>query len=219
MARQNHTSKKSRTTVPVVSRATRQREAAAKAKAKGASQRIKSMGRMDIVGFAVILVVVLIVLLTIAVPLRNYYHVRSETARLERAIAAKQAEKEELLEEIDKYRSEDYLQQEARRRFGVIAEGETAYRIMDNRMNHNNTVTTDRLSDVDSRPWYEILWGSISEDEDTSVTGSTNTDPGHLPTVAPSSGPEAVPGQEVPAGDGEPAVPGAPAAPAAPAAQ
>lgn len=35
MARQNHTSKKSRTTVPVVSRATRQREAAAKAKAKG----------------------------------------------------------------------------------------------------------------------------------------------------------------------------------------
>lgn len=92
MARENHTTKKSRTTVPVVSRAATQREAAAKAK-KTQKARGERMGRMDIVGLSVILVVVLIVLLTIAVPLRNYYHVRSETARLQQSIAAKQAQK------------------------------------------------------------------------------------------------------------------------------
>ena len=191
MARENHTSKKSRTTVPVVSRAATQREAAAKAK-KTQKARGERMGRMGIVGLSVILVVVLIVLLTIAVPLRNYYHVRSETARLQHSIAAKQAQKEELLNEIDKYKSEDYLEQEARRRFGVIAEGETAYRIMDRRMNPDSTVTTNKLDDVDERPWYEILWGSIAEDEDVSATGSTNANPGSLPVTpaSPSAGPE-----------------------------
>ena len=191
MARENHTSKKSRTTVPVVSRAATQREAAAKAK-KTQKARGERMGRMGIVGLSVILVVVLIVLLTIAVPLRNYYHVRSETARLQQSIAAKQAQKEELLNEIDKYKSEDYLEQEARRRFGVIAEGETAYRIMDRRMNPDSTVTTNKLDDVDERPWYEILWGSIAEDEDVSATGSTNANPGSLPVApaSPSAGPE-----------------------------
>lgn len=191
MARENHPSKKSRTTVPVVSRAATQREAAAKAK-KTQKVRGERMGRMDIVGLSVILVVVLIVLLTIAVPLRNYYHVRSETARLQHSIAAKQAQKEELLNEIDKYKSEDYLEQEARRRFGVIAEGETAYRIMDRRMNPDSTVTTNKLDDVDERPWYEILWGSIAEDEDVSATGSTNANPGSLPVTpaSPSAGPE-----------------------------
>lgn len=191
MARENHTTKKSRTTVPVVSRAATQREAAAKAK-KTQKARGERMGRMGIVGLSVILVVVLIVLLTIAVPLRNYYHVRSETARLQQSIAAKQAQKEELLNEIDKYKSEDYLEQEARRRFGVIAEGETAYRIMDRRMNPDSTVTTNKLDDVDERPWYEILWGSIAEDEDVSATGSTNANPGSLPVApaSPSAGPE-----------------------------
>ena len=191
MARENHTTKKSRTTVPVVSRAATQREAAAKAK-KTQKAPGERMGRMDIVGLSVILVVVLIVLLTIAVPLRNYYHVRSETARLQQSIAAKQAQKEELLNEIDKYKSEDYLEQEARRRFGVIAEGETAYRIMDRRMNPDSTVTTNKLDDVDERPWYEILWGSIAEDEDVSATGSTNANPGSLPVApaSPSAGPE-----------------------------
>ena len=191
MARENRTTKKSRTTVPVVSRAATQREAAAKAK-KTQKARGERMGRMDIVGLSVILVVVLIVLLTIAVPLRNYYHVRSETARLQHSIAAKQAQKEELLNEIDKYKSEDYLEQEARRRFGVIAEGETAYRIMDRRMNPDSTVTTNKLDDVDERPWYEILWGSIAEDEDVSATGSTNANPGSLPVApaSPSAGPE-----------------------------
>ena len=191
MARENHTTKKSRTTVPVVSRAATQREAAAKAK-KTQKARGERMGRMGIVGLSVILVVVLIVLLTIAVPLRNYYHVRSETARLQHSIAAKQAQKEELLNEIDKYKSEDYLEQEARRRFGVIAEGETAYRIMDRRMNPDSTVTTNKLDDVDERPWYEILWGSIAEDEDVSATGSTNANPGSLPVApaSPSAGPE-----------------------------
>lgn len=191
MARENHTTKKSRTTVPVVSRAATQREAAAKAK-KTQKARGERMGRMGIVGLSVILVVVLIVLLTIAVPLRNYYHVRSETARLQQSIAAKQAQKEELLNEIDKYKSEDYLEQEARRRFGVIAEGETAYRIMDRRMNPDSTVTTNKLDDVDERPWYEILWGSIAEDEDVSATGSTNANPGSLPVTpaSPSAGPE-----------------------------
>ena len=162
MARENHTTKKSRTTVPVVSRAATQREAAAKAK-KTQKARGERMGRMDIVGLSVILVVVLIVLLTIAVPLRNYYHGRSEIARLNESIAAKQDEKTALLEKIDKYKSDEYIKQEARRRFGVVDEGETAYRIIDPQIKPEDQLTTDGQKEEDSRDWYEVLWDSVAE--------------------------------------------------------
>ena len=98
-------------------------------------------------------------------PLRNYYNGQSEIARLESSIAAKQERKDKLLAEIDKYRSDEYIKQEARRRFGVMDEGETAFRIMDPRMDSGDTVTSEHREDIDEREWYTVLWDSVAESE------------------------------------------------------
>ena len=147
MARNTSSRTKRRNTVPVQKRA---RDAQRTKPKKNPSQP----KGLDILGVGVIIAVVLIVLLSIAVPLRNYYQGQSEIARLESSIAAKQEQKENLLTEIDKYRSEEYVKQEARRRF----------RIMDPRMDSGDTVTSERGEDVDERAWYAVLWDSVSQD-------------------------------------------------------
>ena len=120
--------------------------------------------KLDLVGFAILTAVLLIILVTIAVPLRNYYQGKTEIARLHESIAAKKLEKERLLEDIDKYRDDDYIEQEARRRLGVIEPGETAYRILGPRLGNHESLTTDRQEQEDQRTWYEVLWESVAED-------------------------------------------------------
>ncbi|MGO2426092.1 MAG: septum formation initiator family protein [Corynebacterium flavescens] len=183
MARKTDSEKKRRTTVPVVSRTAKEHTSSARRAVQ------PQAAKMTIVGVGIIISIVVIVLLTIAVPLRNYYHGRSEIARLNESIAAKQAEKDYLLTEIDRYRSDEYVEQEARRRFGVVAQGETAYRIMDPQMTPGHTVTTDRGAERDDRSWYEVLWDSVAEPPKDAEKLNSDVDPGQLPTednVAPA---------------------------------
>ena len=174
MAREKKTQRnRSRTRVPVASRAADIRKSQ-----RAQEKKNRKPDRMSIVGMTVIVVFVLVVLVIIAVPLRNYYHGRSEIARLNESIAAKQDEKDALLEEIDKYKSEDYIKQEARRRFGVVEQGETAYRILDPNIQPDDQVTTDGQSQEDSRPWFEVLWDSVAQPpEEEAPAGESQ----HLP--------------------------------------
>ncbi|WIM67062.1 septum formation initiator family protein [Corynebacterium breve] len=117
----------------------------------------------DIVGITIIITVVLIVLIAIAVPLRTYYEGRSELARLNESIVAKQEQKNELIEDINKYSNEDFIKQEARRRLGMIEPGETAWRIIDPRMDDDAAVTTDPEEDPGpDRTWAEVAWDSLA---------------------------------------------------------
>lgn len=144
------------TTVPVASRD------AARAAAKSKRRRT-DMLKGDIVGVAVFITVVLIVLVAIAVPLRNYYTGRAEIARLNESIAAKQQEKADLEEQLERYGDEDYAKQEARRRLGMVEPGETAWRIIDPRM-QGSTITSEHAEDPDAdAPWNEVLWNSLRE--------------------------------------------------------
>ncbi|MCQ9675788.1 MULTISPECIES: septum formation initiator family protein [Corynebacterium] len=169
MARTTSLRTKRRNTVPVHTRAR---------DAHKTTKRPKQPKGLDILGVGVIIAVVLVVLLTIAVPLRNYYHGQSEIARLESSIAAKQERKDQLLTEIDKYQSDEYIKQEARRRFGVMDEGETAFRIMDPRMDSGDTVTSEHREVTDDREWYAVLWDSVAEEAETETQVGENADGG-----------------------------------------
>lgn len=117
----------------------------------------------DIVGIAVLITVVLVVLIAIAVPLRNYYTGKAEIARLNESIAAKEEEKAQLQEDLERYSDPDYAKQEARRRLGMMEPGETAWRIIDPRM-QGTTITSEHAEDPDAdKPWNQILWDSLRE--------------------------------------------------------
>ena len=139
--------------------ASRDAERAAKKRKRPRTEVLKG----DIVGVAVLITVVLVVLIAIAVPLRNYYAGRAEIARLNESIAAKEGEKAQLEEDLERYSDEDYAKQEARRRLGMTEPGETAWRVIDPRM-EGTTITSEHAEDPDAdAPWNEVLWNSLRE--------------------------------------------------------
>ena len=103
----------------------------------------------------------LIVLLAIAAPLRNFYEGRAEIARAEESIARLEAQKQALESDIAMYEDDAFIRQEARRRLGVVEEGETVWRIIDPRMSAPDNITTAADDTPDDREWSEVLWDSL----------------------------------------------------------
>lgn len=145
-------------TVPVASRDREQAERAAKPR-KMAIQ----FPKQDMASVVVLLGVTLLVLFAIAAPLRNYYEGRAEIARANEAIAQLEVQKAALERDIAMYEDEAFMKQEARRRLGVMQEGETAWRIIDPRMTASESITTAREDIPDTRPWPQVLWDSLRE--------------------------------------------------------
>ena len=148
-------------TVPVASRDRAQREQAEARKKRGRAKPL--ILQQDLASTGILIAVILTVLIAIAVPLRNYYEGRSEIARAQASIEALQQRKDELEADIARYEDPVYVEQEARRRLGVLAEGETAWRIIDPRM-QGSTITSEHAEDPDAdAPWNEVLWNSLRE--------------------------------------------------------
>lgn len=138
--------------VPVASR---ERESEAPAKPRKAYR----LGPLGLVSTGL---VILFVLAALAVPLRNYYNQRSEIARIEASIQDKQAEIERLNLDLDKYQSDAYIREQARRRLGVIEPGETAYRIVDPSLEDNAGISKAPDRAEQTGPWYDLLWRSVT---------------------------------------------------------
>ena len=146
-------------TVPVASRDRAQREQAEARKKQGRAKPL--ILQQDLASTGILIAVILTVLIAIAVPLRNYYEGRSEIARAQASIEALQQRKDELEADIARYEDPVYVEQEARRRLGVLAEGETAWRIIDPRMTQNPAITSEEAPD--DREWHQFLWDSLRE--------------------------------------------------------
>ena len=147
-------------TVPVASRDRENAERAARRKQRG---RAIAFPKQDMASVVILIGVLIVVLLAIAAPLRNFYEGRAEIARANESIARLEAQKEALENDIAKYDDEEYLKQEARRRLGVMEEGETAWRIIDPRMTAPEAITTGKDDIPDTRGWAEVLWDSLRE--------------------------------------------------------
>lgn len=57
-------------------------------------------------------------------------------------------------------------------------EGETAFRIMDPRMDSGDTVTSEHREVTDDREWYAVLWDSVAEEAETETQVGENADGG-----------------------------------------
>ncbi|AKK02740.1 FtsB family cell division protein [Corynebacterium epidermidicanis] len=142
-------------------------------RAVGPTKKNRKM-RFGVLELGVALFVMLLFLLTIAIPLRNYFEQRNEIKRVSAAIVQKQQRKEDLLGELEKYRNEAYVQEQARNRLGVIAPGEVAFRVLDPQMQKEDSVTTREAANGETQqPWFDTLWGAISTPEQEVLTGET----------------------------------------------
>lgn len=146
-----------RTRVPVANRDL-------SARPKGRAKTRSETATLDVVGWAIVGVVVILVLFVVYFPADNYFSGKAEMARLEESIAANELAKEELSAEIAQYQDEEFIRQEARRRLGVVEPGETAWRIVDPRLEQTTSVTTASDDEEVIPEWYEVLWDSFTLD-------------------------------------------------------
>lgn len=156
--------KRSRTrrpsTVPVASRDRENAERAARRKQRG---RAVAFPKQDMASVVILIAVLILVLLAIAAPLRNFYEGRAEIARANESIARLEAQKKALEDDIAMYDDDAFIKQEARRRLGVMEEGETAWRIIDPRMTAPEAITTGKDDIPDTRTWPQVMWDSLRE--------------------------------------------------------
>lgn len=181
--------------VPVASR---DKENAERAAQKAARGRSRALPKQDMVGVVVLIAVVLLVLMAIAAPLRNYYEGRAEIARANESITQLQAQKDALERDIAMYDDDAFIKQEARRRLGVMEEGETAWRIIDPRMTAPEAITTGKDDIPDTRSWPEVMWDSLRPAEDTPLDDAAS--PAPVAPEAPAA-PAEEPSAEEPVGE------------------
>ncbi|OFL94411.1 septum formation initiator family protein [Corynebacterium sp. HMSC055D05] len=150
-------------TVPVASRDAERAQRAAERAQRSRTRRARVFPKQDMASVVILISVVLLVLLAIAAPLRNYYEGRAEIARAQESIERLEARKQALESDIAMYEDDAFMRQEARRRLGVVEEGETVWRILDPRMSAPDNITTAADEIPDDREWSEVLWDSLRD--------------------------------------------------------
>ena len=155
--------KKRPSSVPVASRDAERAQRAAERAQRSRTRRARVFPKQDMASVVILISVVLLVLLAIAAPLRNYYEGRAEIARAQESIERLEARKQVLESDIAMYEDDAFMRQEARRRLGVVEEGETVWRILDPRMSAPDNITTAADEIADDREWSEVLWDSLRD--------------------------------------------------------
>lgn len=160
---------------PVTYRRTGSRKPAVQSPQKVPQKRRIRLGATEI---GVLVAVSIVVLVMIGMPLRNFFQQRSDIARVTASIEAKEAEKQRLIGELEKYKSEAFLKEQARVRLGVIEPGETAFRILSPELEAESSTGNTQAEEDQQRPWYNLLWESIAtEDTDYLIGNSTEEAP------------------------------------------
>lgn len=182
--RDKHTVKRRRKrlarTVPVASREQRKQQLA-----EQKANKESRFAAPNLATLALLIIVLIAVLVAVAAPLRNFYEGRNEIARAQANIEHLERRQADLEREIAKYEDPEYLNQVARRRLGVMEPGESAWRVIDPRMTHGTTITSDETPD--DRGWAVFLWDSLREvPEDVPADA-----PEESPAPAESPAPEA----------------------------
>lgn len=199
-------------TVPVASRDAERAQRAAERKQRSRTRRARVFPKQDMASVVILISVVLLVLLAIAAPLRNYYEGRAEIARAQESIERLEARKQALESDIAMYEDDAFMRQEARRRLGVVEEGETVWRILDPRMSAPDNLTTAADEIPDDREWSEVLWDSLRDIPEVEAPESPETDAPEQEAPQPDA-----PQPEAPAGAEQPVQPAGEAPAEAPA--
>lgn len=169
-------------TVPVASREQRKQQLA-----EQKANKEPRFAAPNLATLALLIIVLIAVLVAVAAPLRNFYEGRTEIARAQANIEYLERRQADLEREIAKYEDPEYLNEVARRRLGVMEPGESAWRVIDPRMTHGTTITSDETPD--DRGWAVFLWDSLREVPDDVPADAEEAS--EAPAPAPAESPEA----------------------------
>lgn len=126
---------------------------------------IKLQAPFTLSGFRLMALVGALVLVAFMIytPLNTYLQQKAEMKRVTASISQKEAEKTQLMQEIERYQDDAYVREQARLRLGLIEQGETAFRLVDPALDDPNAANEDAAAHADkNQPWYRTMWKSIA---------------------------------------------------------
>src|SRR5690625_5086509 len=140
------------------------------------STRGSTGARPSVTGRAAVLALVLAVLMvSFAYPLRIWYDQHTERAELEAERAELEASVEHLERELQRWVDPAYVRAVARERLGYVMPGEQAYVVPDTEQRNDESeviIDSNGLAPEEDGTWYERLWGSMhAADEHSGPNG------------------------------------------------
>jgi hypothetical protein len=106
--------------------------------------------------------VVLVLGISFAYPLRNWYGQRAEVAGLHAQIAEQEQTVADLERQIARWNDPAYVQSLARQRLHFVMPGETLYVVLDDEETEATTPQTDVLAEA-SGQWWQRLWTTVEQ--------------------------------------------------------
>lgn len=116
-----------------------------------------TMRRVGILAAVLIFLVV-----SISVPVRNHYEFVDQERTLATERSQLEAEITQLEQERDKLNDPQYIEAQARQRFGAIKPGEVPYRVVDDQTAQRQAEQAAAEEAANHRPWNDVLWGSVA---------------------------------------------------------
>jgi len=114
--------------------------------------------------------IALVTLVFIVSPLMSFLEQRSEVAALERQVAAQERDVRRLERERELWRTDEYVEQQARERLGFVKVGEKSYVVVDPAAAQESAPPGRGGTAVDRRsPWYGRVWDSARAADDPNV--------------------------------------------------
>lgn len=110
----------------------------------------------------ILAVVMVFLIVSISVPVSNHYESVDQARALSSERAALESEISKLQQEKNKLNDPEYIQAQARQRFGAVKPGETPYRVVDDATAERAAAAAAAEEEANRKPWNETLWGSIS---------------------------------------------------------
>jgi cell division protein FtsB len=109
-------------------------------------------------------VILFILALTIAPPVKHYFTQRAQISALKSQLSADNAALQKARQELSLWQDPDYIKSQARERLHFVLPGERQYIVIDNSTTDTNNTSTKIASALtDGQPWYARLIASISE--------------------------------------------------------
>ncbi|GAB2668755.1 hypothetical protein GCM10027169_33190 [Gordonia jinhuaensis] len=127
--------------------------------AAGLANRFEGMNPKRVLILAVVLT---IVALTLAVPLRTYFSQQSEYQQLKSSNAQLDREVSDLQQKVDRQNDPAYIEAQARERLQFVKPGDKAFTMQYPPAPTLSPEEAKKQREA-SRPWYTNLWESVSD--------------------------------------------------------
>lgn len=123
----------------------------------------RGRARANLTGRAAMLALVVCMLaISLAYPLREYLEQRSEIHDYRAKVAAQEKRVAELTKARDRWRDPAYVEAQARERLRYVMPGETSYVVLEADMTPSpDGVVETAEPEGDRRPWFADLWSSV----------------------------------------------------------